>query len=206
MSDMQFRKANWMMRLVQVLIQIKDQLLQTKMVGVWTSFKKNLDGRYICPHEVAWQILDFHIHYRHPPVWILSVHEENTQQIVIKEYITIQEVLCNPFASKTTLLAWFEDNVRDPTGRELTYIDYLKSYKCDVHSKSWDRRVDESSKTVGRLVFVLPSSHELFYLWMLLCHQKGCTSFKDLHTVSGCLHPTYRSACNALGIIGDDIK
>lgn len=41
--------------------------------------QKILDGRYICPHEAAWQILDFHIHYRHPPVWILSIHEENTQ-------------------------------------------------------------------------------------------------------------------------------
>nr|KAJ0214054.1 hypothetical protein LSAT_V11C400171570 [Lactuca sativa] len=41
---------------------------------------------------------------------------------------------------------------------------------------------------------------------MLLCHQKGCTSFKDLHTVAGTVHLTFRGTCNALGLIGDDIE
>lgn len=165
-----------------------------------------LDGRYICPHEAAWRILDFHIHHRHPPVQILTVHEENMQQIVFKENSSIQEVLRNPSGTRTTLLAWFDSNVRDNTGHYLTYIDYPKRYKWDVPSKTWDPRADDSSKMVGRLVFVHPSSGELFYLRMLLCHQKACMSFEDLRTVSGCLYPTFRAACNALGIIGDDIE
>nr|KAJ0221296.1 hypothetical protein LSAT_V11C200061200 [Lactuca sativa] len=86
---------------------------------------------------------------------------------------SIKEVLSNPYASKKTLLAWFENNVKDPAGRELTFTNYRKSYRWDVPSKSWDRRVDESSKMVGWLVFVHPSSGELFYLRMLLFHQKG---------------------------------
>nr|KAJ0190022.1 hypothetical protein LSAT_V11C800435010 [Lactuca sativa] len=73
-------------------------------------------------------------------------------------------------------------------------------------SKSWDRRAHVSSNMVGRLVFVHPSSGELFYFRLLLCHQKGCTSFEDVRTISGYVHPTYRSACNALGIIRDDIE
>ena len=59
---------------------------------------------------------------------------------------------------------------------------------------------------IGRLVFVHPTSGELFYLRMLLCHQKGCTSFEDLRTVSGTIYPTYRAACNALKLIGDDTE
>ncbi|CAI9283388.1 unnamed protein product [Lactuca saligna] len=59
---------------------------------------------------------------------------------------------------------------------------------------------------VGRLVFVHPTSGELFYLRMLLCHQKGCTSFKDLRIVAGIVYPTFRVACNALQLIGDDVE
>ncbi|XP_023750894.1 uncharacterized protein LOC111899269 [Lactuca sativa] len=168
--------------------------------------KTYLDGRYICPHEAAWRIFDFPIHHRNPAVQILSVHEENSQSILFKEDTTIIQVLCNPSATRTTLLAWFESNAKDPTGHQHTYIEYPKYYKWDGPSKSWDRRAAVSSNMVGRLVFVHPSSGELFYLRLLLCHQKGCTSFEDLRTVSGYVHPTYRSACNALGIIGDDIE
>nr|KAJ0216554.1 hypothetical protein LSAT_V11C300112000 [Lactuca sativa] len=152
-----------------------------------------IDGRYICPHEAAWRILDFHIHHRHQPVQILSVHTENTQHIMFNEESTIQSVLSNRNSSRTTLLAWYERNVIDASGHDVTYVDYPKYYKWDAPSKSWERRADDSSKMVGRVVFVHPSSGELFYLRMLLSHQKGCKSFEDLCTVSNIVHPTYRS-------------
>ncbi|KAL3627815.1 hypothetical protein CASFOL_028230 [Castilleja foliolosa] len=39
---------------------------------------------------------------------------------------------------------------------------------------------------------------------MLLCHQCGCKSFDDIRTVSNILHNTYRSACDSLGLLGED--
>ncbi|XP_071708670.1 uncharacterized protein [Rutidosis leptorrhynchoides] len=39
---------------------------------------------------------------------------------------------------------------------------------------------------------------------MLLCHQKGCKSFADIRTVNNIVHSTYRSACEAIGLLGDD--
>ncbi|XP_071712932.1 uncharacterized protein [Rutidosis leptorrhynchoides] len=39
---------------------------------------------------------------------------------------------------------------------------------------------------------------------MLLCHQKGCESFADIRTVNKILHNTYRSACEAAGLLSDD--
>ncbi|XP_071739381.1 uncharacterized protein [Rutidosis leptorrhynchoides] len=39
---------------------------------------------------------------------------------------------------------------------------------------------------------------------MLLCHQKGCKSFADIRTVNQILHNTYRSACEAAGLLDDD--
>ena len=39
---------------------------------------------------------------------------------------------------------------------------------------------------------------------MLLNTKKGCTSFEDIRTVNGVVHPTYKSACQALGFLDDD--
>ncbi|GJY72845.1 DNA helicase [Tanacetum coccineum] len=39
---------------------------------------------------------------------------------------------------------------------------------------------------------------------MLLCHQKGCRDFKEVQTIGHVLYPTYRAACEAMGLLGDD--
>lgn len=39
---------------------------------------------------------------------------------------------------------------------------------------------------------------------MLLCHQKGCKGFVDVRKVNQIVYPTYRAACEALGLLGDD--
>ncbi|GJU75430.1 DNA helicase [Tanacetum coccineum] len=57
---------------------------------------------------------------------------------------------------------------------------------------------------IGRLVYVHPASGELFYLRTLLCHQKGRGTFQDIRTVNKIVYKTYRAACEALGLLGDD--
>lgn len=165
-----------------------------------------VDGRYIFLHEATWRILNFYIHQRHPPVLLLPVHLHNMQHIVFKENSKLEDVLCQAGFARTPLLGWFDNNARDPTGHELTYLDYPKDYKWDGDSKQWGRRVFESSKIIGRFVFVHPTFDELFYLQILLCHQKECKSYEDVRTVFCCLHPNFRSACNALRLIGDDVE
>ncbi|GKG13942.1 hypothetical protein Tco_0350902, partial [Tanacetum coccineum] len=39
---------------------------------------------------------------------------------------------------------------------------------------------------------------------MLLCHQKGCTSFPGIRTINEIVYPTCRDACEALGLLQDD--
>lgn len=121
----------------------------------------------------------------------LPVHLLNMQHVMFKEIGRIEDVLCNPDFARTPLLTWFDNNVRDPKGRDLTYIDYPNRYTWDSRFKEWGYRVLESSKSIGRLVFVNPSSGELLYFRMLLCHQKGCQSYEDARTVSGRLYPTF---------------
>uniref|UniRef100_A0A453HZ20 ATP-dependent DNA helicase n=1 Tax=Aegilops tauschii subsp. strangulata TaxID=200361 RepID=A0A453HZ20_AEGTS len=33
---------------------------------------------------------------------------------------------------------------------------------------------------------------------------EGCRSYEDIRTVDGVVHPTYKSACYALGLLNDD--
>ncbi|GJT16438.1 DNA helicase [Tanacetum coccineum] len=52
--------------------------------------------------------------------------------------------------------------------------------------------------------YVHPAAGDLFYQRMLLSHQKGCRSFRDIRTVNNVVYPTCRVACEALGLLGDD--
>lgn len=70
--------------------------------------------------------------------------------------------------------------------------------------KYWQRRKWSTTLAIGRLAYVHPSSGDPFYLRMLLCHQKGSRSFQDLRKVDGITYPTYRAACEAMGLLGGD--
>ncbi|GKA61502.1 hypothetical protein Tco_0760909 [Tanacetum coccineum] len=74
----------------------------------------------------------------------------------------------------------------------------------NYYSKTWRPRRKRGQGSIRWLVYVHPNSGELFYLRMLLCHQKGCTTFEDIRTVNHKVYGTFRSACDALGLLGDD--
>ncbi|KAL3618575.1 hypothetical protein CASFOL_037657 [Castilleja foliolosa] len=163
-----------------------------------------VDGRYICPHEASWRILNFPIHERTPAVEVLAVHLENMQNVTFKENLKLQAIVRNPGFGKTTLTEWIESNKRDSRGLDLTYVTYCSRYRWDKKIITWLPRVQLQNPAIGRLAYVHPASGELFYLRMLLSHQRGCRSFDDIRTVSNITHTTYRSACEALGLLGDD--
>jgi len=41
---------------------------------------------------------------------------------------------------------------------------------------------------------------------MLLTKTCGATSFEDIYTIRGVLHPIFKSACMALGLFDDDAE
>ncbi|XP_076905921.1 uncharacterized protein LOC143561836 [Bidens hawaiensis] len=163
-----------------------------------------IDGRYICPHESAWRILNFPIHNRNPSVQLLAVHLEDMQNVTFREHTHLQTVVRNPSFGKTTLTEWLRNNRTHTDGVNLTYIDYVSRYWWNESGKGWIRRSDNKDPAIGRLIYVHPSSGELFYLRLLLCHQTGCRSFAEIRTVSGVTYATYRAACESLGLIGND--
>jgi hypothetical protein len=165
-----------------------------------------IDGRYLCPHEAAWRIFDLPIHHRNPAVQLLAVHLEGKQNITFKDKSKLHQLISNQFIKKTTLTEWLLTNACDPSGRHLTYLDFLLEFWWEATGKRWIRRLSNKKTSIGRLIYIHPTCGETFYLRMLLCCQKGCTSFDDIRTVGTVVHDTYRNACDALGLLGSDIE
>ncbi|GJY61090.1 DNA helicase [Tanacetum coccineum] len=103
-----------------------------------------------------------------------------------------------------TLTEWFVYNNENTDGRHLTYLDFPSEFVWYTNSKRWQRRQVKTKKSLGRRTYVHLSSGDLLYFWMLLCHRKGCKSPVEVRTVNGQILPTYRAACEALGLLADD--
>nr|XP_043619664.1 uncharacterized protein LOC122591461 [Erigeron canadensis] len=126
------------------------------------------------------------------------------QNAYFKDKDKLKNVANNPHAAKTTLTEWLLNNRYDARGRHLCYIDYILEYRWDASYKCWIRKSFRTKPATGRLIYVHPTCGQLFYLLMLLTHQRGCQTFKDIRRVNGQACTTYRDACEKLGLLQDD--
>ncbi|XP_071688069.1 uncharacterized protein [Rutidosis leptorrhynchoides] len=83
---------------------------------------------------------------------------------------------------------------------------YISAEIPDPHIDPWGYKVVSDLMIHGPcgLDKLDAPSSELFYLRMLLCHQHGCTSFLDIKSVNGRICRSYRTACEMLGLLGND--
>ncbi|GJZ48594.1 DNA helicase [Tanacetum coccineum] len=126
------------------------------------------------------------------------------QRIVFKEGDRLDSLVINPHKKKTTLTEWLNYNAQNLDGRHLTYLDFPSEYVWYTDGKYLRRRRISTKSSIGRLTYVHPASGDLFYERMLLCHQKGCTSFPGIRTVNDIVYSTCREACEALGLLEND--
>ena len=87
--------------------------------------------------------------------------------------------------------------------RELLYQDFPSRMRYNTETHQWTIRKSRFS-TIGHMVYVSPTGAERFFLRMLLTTVQGAVSFNDLRTVNGVLHPDFKSACVALGLLDSD--
>nr|GEW57264.1 DNA helicase [Tanacetum cinerariifolium] len=123
-------------------------------------------------------------------------------RLTFRDKNKLQSVVNLPGKKKTTLTEWFAYNEANEMGRHLTYLDFPSEFVWYADSKSWSPRRNSKS-SIGRLAYVYPTSGELLFLRMLLCHQKGCRDFREVQTVNHVFYPTYRVAREATGLLGD---
>ncbi|XP_071700212.1 uncharacterized protein [Rutidosis leptorrhynchoides] len=105
---------------------------------------------------------------------------------------------------KTTLTEWLTYNKDSSNSHHLTYKEFPSQFVWYASDKFWSRRQRSNDTVIGRLSYVHPAAGELFYLRMLLCHQRGCTSFLNIKTGNGRICGSYRTMYEMLGLLGND--
>jgi hypothetical protein len=126
----------------------------------------------------------------------------------------------------TTILARNSNDPAPPLPAVLTtlYPDYLEITVWSKSKKAWHlwkrvvgrrgagRNNHVTLGTMGRMYFVQPSEGERYYLRVLLTHVAGATCFEDLrithrpHTPTTVVHPIFKAACLARGLLQDDAE
>ncbi|KAJ4797574.1 hypothetical protein LUZ62_048820 [Rhynchospora pubera] len=128
----------------------------------------------------------------------------NSQQANEPERVIDEQVANNPANQRTKLTAWFELNTTDPQARNLTYPEVTKLYTWHDDEKKWQFRLQ--GYRLARMNFAQPGAGEIYYLRILLNCVRGAPSFEALRTVNHIIHPTFKEACNALGLLDDNTE
>ncbi|XP_071741410.1 uncharacterized protein [Rutidosis leptorrhynchoides] len=164
--------------------------------------KNYLDCRYISPCEAVWRMFSFDIHFSKPSVIKLSYHLPNHHTITLHDSQNLHALLHRESIKETMFTEWFELNKRDPAARSLTYAKIPKHYVWNQDARTWTSRKQRTC--IDRIVYSHQASGERYYLGLLLNKVKGPQIYEEIPTVDGTLHPTFKDACFASGLINDD--
>jgi len=161
-----------------------------------------IDGRYVSASESTWRIYGFRMHSAYPSVTRLHLHLPGQFMHAFRPNEPIAEVLERAALERSSLTAFFNYNRDHPNEPPSLYHDFPRTHVYLKREKRWKLR--QRGCTVGRLFFVHATAGELFYLRLLLISVSSPKSFEDLRTVENEIRPTFKDACNALGLLKDD--
>ncbi|XP_020094143.1 uncharacterized protein LOC109714116 [Ananas comosus] len=166
--------------------------------------KRFLDCRYLSAYEAIWRLFEFDIHHREPTVERLTIHMQFMNNVVYHEGVNLLNVVNRCNIEKTMFTEWMAMNRIYDDARELTYVEFPKKWVWHPSDKFWSRR--KRGNRIGRIVYIHPNSGELNFMRMLLNKVRGPRNFDEIRTVNGILYETFRAACDALGLLGDDLE
>ncbi|XP_045810788.1 uncharacterized protein LOC123905205 [Trifolium pratense] len=164
--------------------------------------KEYIDCRYVSPCEACWRIFSFPIHGRKPAVERLFYHLEGHNSVYFQDYENLDDVLLKPSVTESMFTSWLEANKTFPEARTLTYGQFVSKFVYVRKSRKWKLR--KRGYTIGRLIWVPPSTGELYYFRMMLAIVKGPTCYDDIKKIRNTQYFTYRDACFAMGFLEDD--
>ncbi|CAJ2677885.1 unnamed protein product [Trifolium pratense] len=164
--------------------------------------KQYVDCRYISPCEACWRIFSFKIHGRKPAVERMFFHLVGENTIYFTDFDRMENILENPSVTESMFTSWLQANKDYPAARKLTYGQFVTKFTYSKKKKSWTPR--KRGFKIGRLIWVPPTTGELFYLRMMLTVVKGPMSYEDIKKVRNIQYDTFRDACFAKGFLGDD--
>ncbi|CAN6571616.1 unnamed protein product [Malus baccata var. baccata] len=173
----------------------------------YDEIKQFQDARWVCAPEALWKIFKFIINRIYPFVEQLQIHLPNMHQVQFHADESIINILHDESTRKTMLTEFFTLNHVDAEARRYLYMEIPSHYRWIQAQRKWSKRMNRN-KVIGRIYAVSPAEGEKFYLWILLNHVRGPTSFTYLRTVNGVLHPTFKQAAEQRGLLerGDSIR
>ncbi|XP_021729317.1 uncharacterized protein LOC110696333 [Chenopodium quinoa] len=175
---------------------------EVRQGNIVDEIKQYLDCRYVSAIEACWRIFEFDLQHQYPSTELLQFHLPGEQFVVFNDNDDLHIVLERPRLQQTMLTMWFQANKDFPEANQYTYQNFPMGFTWNRSTKRWAQR--QERPCIGRLPFVHPNSGEQYYLRMLLTKVCGAESFEDIRTVDGVIHPTFRSACHAFGLLDDD--
>lgn len=151
-------------------------------------------------------MMAYDIHGRQPSVERLMVHLPGMNRVISRENACLDTVIRNESAYKTMLTEWFVANQNHAAARGLTYVVLPTLWVWNNSQKVWTRRRTPRKLCgkIGRVYHIHPGTGELFFLRMLLMEVQGATCFADLKVYNGVHYDSFKEACQARGLVGDD--
>ena len=158
-----------------------------------------IDSIYISAHEAHWRIAEFKTHGNTVPVTILQIHLEGKQTVMLNLDLALEDQTSRNLRG-TTLTAFFKWNQQTPSST--LYQDFPGQFAFDQKQRKWSPR--RRGFAVGRITFLPVSAGDVYYLRILLINIAGQRSFEDTRIFNGEVLLTYKAACIARGLLGDD--
>ncbi|KAK1414443.1 hypothetical protein QVD17_30187 [Tagetes erecta] len=188
----------------RVTVAVEQENTESDQQPPVDEIKNFYDCRYLSACEATWRIFAYDVHHRYPSVIRLPFHLPNQQQVVYGEDDDIDNVLSKPSVAVSKFLGWMECNKTNEDARKLSYVEFPTKFVWKQDELRWKER--KNGISIGRIHSVPPSLGEAYYLRILLNKVKGPKSFEDIRTVDGQIHPTFRQACFARGLLDDDTE
>ena len=144
----------------------------------------------------------FPFYYVSPPVLQLQVHLPGMHMVAYKSTEDLNEVVTREKSQRSMLTEYFKMNATDPDARKYLYREFPEFYVWKKKLGIWKQR--EQRTQIGRMLYAHPAEGERFYLRIMLSHVRGATSYVHLRTLKGVTYPTFREACENIGLVETD--
>ena len=132
----------------------------------------------------------------------LAIHLDNQDAVYFRADASLDELQYQVNHQTSTLTAYFKYNTEHADGRSILYPDFPAHYVYQRKERHWTPR--QRGFAIGRMWFVHFREGERFFLRQLLTVVPGAISFENLYTINGVIHPIFKDACTALGLLEDD--
>ena len=164
--------------------------------------QRHLHGRYVGPTEAVWRLFEFGMHEEYPAVMHLAIHLPGEQPVYFTDSETAEDLRNRMESARSTLMAYFQYNTLHTDGHPYLYQDFPTHYTYNTSKRVWAPR--KSGVSIGRIYHCNPMMGEKYYLRMLLTVVRSAQSYQSLRTVQSVVHPTFKVACIAYGLLEDD--